>query len=299
MKQPSKKQAFSIAEMMISSVVLVSVIAMSLNVMLATAKVSRGVIMDSERGDGTRVAADIIRADAEVAVAALARVTVGGTTYYADEDKTLILATYRLDPSGAIIPDSRGISIYQCIPCRPGKSELWHIEARQVIGMRGEETSRRKIADNVKKFHYRLARTEALNPTGASYGSPIDLTASEPSGDRGRLTVVRAERRGRAVSDDSDGPDDLMRSIPTSDGLVAYDLGLIGMTRSGNNLSFTDGVANGPIDVLIEVDERFSATPKDETRANQITCWIVGLQRTESGDRELARQIATNLRNAK
>ncbi|MCA0359709.1 MAG: hypothetical protein LCH41_01510 [Armatimonadetes bacterium] len=293
-----RNKGFSLAEMMISSVVLVTVITLSLNVMLATAKVSRGVIMDSDRGDGSRIAAESIRADAETAVAALSRVTIGGTTYSANEDTTLILARYRLDASGAIIPDNRTITVYRRESRPEGNFNLWEIEARQILGMRGVQTSRRKIAENITRFHYRLARHETLNPIGSNYGSPVNLVTGEPSGNTGRLTVVRAEWRGRTISDDSDGPTDLQRPIPVMDGLNAGDLARIGMVRTGNSLAFSDGVATGPIDVLIEIDERFGTAPNYETRANQLTCWIVGVQRTESGDRELARQIASNLRNA-
>ncbi len=285
--------------MMISSVVLITVIAMSLNIMLATAKVSRGVIQDSDRGDSSRVAADSIRSDAETAVAALSRVTIGGTTFGAHEDHTLILARYRTDASGAVIPDNRTITVYRRENRPGGNYDLWEIEARQIIGMRATQISRRKIAENIKKFHYRLARLETLAPNSGRYGSPIELVDGEPSGDKGRLTVVRADWRGRMVSDDSDGPNDLERPIPTMNGLVSEDLARIGMARIGNNLAFTDGVATQPIDVLIEIDERYSASPNNETRANQLTCWIVGIQRTENGERELARQISSHLRNAR
>ena len=293
-----RNKGFSLAEMMISSVVLVTVITLSLNVMLATAKVSRGVIMDSDRGDGSRVAAESIRADAETAVAALSRVSIGGSTYNAHEDTTLILARYRLDASGSIVPDNRDLTVYRRESRTGGNYDLWEIEARQIIGMSGVQTSRRKIAENITRFHYRLARHETLNPISTRYGSPINLVDGEPSGNTGRLVTVRAEWRGRVVSDDSDGPDDLTRPVPTMNGLVAGDLARIQMVRTGNMLAFTDGVATAPLDVLIEVDERFSASPNHETRANQLTCWIVGVQRTEAGDRELARQIASNLRNA-
>ncbi len=298
MKQPSKKQAFSIAEMMISSVVLVSVIAMSLNVMLTSAKISKNVITEYGNSNGSRHAADKILLETQHAYAALSRINLDGTTINAHEDNTLIIAKYRTDPSGAIIPDNRTVYIYRVINSAGGR-QLWEIEARQILGMPAEGIAKTLVADKLRTFHYRLGRHETLTPAGGGYGSPITLVNGEPAGNQARLTAINAPWKGMKIHDDSDSIWDFRVAIPYQDGLLASELTTIGMARTGNTVAFADGSTAGSLEVLLEVDERYSSNAADETRANQLSCWIITQQRDQSGVRELARSIEANLRNAK
>jgi hypothetical protein len=297
MQKNHLKRGFSVAEMMISSVVLVTVIAMSLNVMMTSAKISRNVIKEYGESNGSRHAADKILSESQHAYAALSRVNLDGNTINAHEDNTLILAKYRTDLNGSIVPDSRQVYIYQ-LRTVSGRQQLWEIEARQLNGMPAEMVSRKMVADNVRQFHYRLGRHETLSPTGTSYGSPINLVNGEPNGNQARLTALKAPWKGREIHDDTDSVYDFRVAIPYQDGLLPSELTSVGMTRVGNNLSFTDGSTDGRLDVLLEVDERYSSNAQDETRANQLSCWIITTQRDQRGVTELARSIESNLRNA-
>ncbi|MCA0359710.1 MAG: hypothetical protein LCH41_01515 [Armatimonadetes bacterium] len=298
MKRTHRNRGFSIAEMMISSVVLVTVIAMSLNVMLTSAKISRNVIREYGNSNGSRHAADKILSEAQHAYAALSRVDVDGTVFTAHEDNTLIIAKYRTDASGTIVPNSRDLFIYQVITAGP-RQQLWEIQAKQLDGMPAEGVSKKMVADNLRKFHYRLSRHETLSPVAGVYGSPMNLVSGEPSGNQARLTAINAPWKGKQIHDDSDSIYDFRVAIPYQDGLLPAELASIGMSRSGNNLSFSDADTSGRLDVLLEVDERYSSNAQDETRANELSCWIVTQQRDQRGVSELARSIEANLRNAK
>jgi len=176
--------------MMISSVVLVTVIAMSLNVMLTSAKISRNVIREYGNSNGSRHAADKILSEAQHAYAALSRVDVDGTVFTAHEDNTLIIAKYRTDASGTIVPNSRDLFIYQVITAGP-RQQLWEIQAKQLDGMPAEGVSKKMVADNLRKFHYRLSRHETLSPVAGVYGSPMNLVSGEPSGKASRSTTTQ------------------------------------------------------------------------------------------------------------
>jgi|GEM_PF-4781202 len=272
-----KNKGFSTPELMVSGGVMLALTFLTFDVMLTNAKISSAGIKASTEEAQQRSGIELLQEDILTAEAPLINANDAGK-FEAHNNSTLILRQPIYDNDGNIVTGKKKIVMYMLDG--PSKKTLIRSEAIQVGTGGFTFTKTDEIANDVKKFNYRLAKATSIKPTTATLSLPGTVTTHEPNA--GQIRLLHIKSQNPPIDQTRDGQNSASRGIATSS-LTSFVSQLVYAL-----LAATLGSPLPPVDVLYEVDEETTSRADKSVDANQVKVWITVNGREDQPDTTLS-----------
>ncbi len=292
--QRKKNRGFTVAELSVSAGVMSLVAVITCNVMVTSAKLTKGAVSTSQQTSNGRVAFDQLMNDVRQADAVLSEVTLDKTYSY-DSSGTLILRKKATDLVGNVMPNAYDVTIYTVTPSpnvkEYGTTVLKRITCRITNGTAAVPSFRPVAMPCVGKLNFALHRAETIDWSSGVFPLPGRVTFSAPSGTDIEIHGASLARLGLSL-DQSD--------------LVT---GLVSLAKVGVSLDITGTLVNVPgsiatdkLDVLYSFNLSTADPVTKVTKTNLVDVVIqqmipASLAKADA-DRIIEMKAQASLRNA-